>query len=683
MQLSQFESGESDFWIKAISETMGKQYTTLDDALYDFSKAVLKGKHKLYEIAEEFDSVFSYIIELQIMVNPAVNNHPSEWNVIDAEKFIYRGKKHDTAKQQINYIVGTLEEYVAKRSNQSEVTANTSAGTNVGTAGKTTGPIIMSAIVKGKQVQQYLAEWKRMFNWYAGCLAKSPTGELPPELAKWVDVQNILHFAGQLSEEQDRQIEAIGHKWVKKENEELPFNTTNNKATADDDNNKKETKIFSVNYFECREFKNTNKRDPFITSENPKEAKLGKWLNEKKRNYNNLSIEQQKALKKLVGDNLDFIDELWLTFFERFKNFCTKDTSHRRPLEDSKEPDEAELGKWGNAQLGARKNNMLIDEKAYLIESIPDVVEENIIKYDKKINKHSGVAVKLSEEEISKRKNVTTKLLDIEKVTRDRDLAQSTNQEMPEVYKQLLSQLTDSTAAIWKEGFEEYYLYKRSHSWQDPPHYSVYYTQTSPMDSWTRKIAHWLKIQRQSIFSDNKTRTIKRITPYEIVLLESVPGYSWSTHLDMFYEKLRGYELYKRTYGIDPLRSDYKVFLQLTSLRRAFWHRELSLWQIYLSQEIPDHSWGTGPKGETPQEIIDALVKKAGFSSWADVQEDFKNFILYVEFKQQNMGDPTDKELAEWLKKKRRSFMNGDMTLEEIDRFHRFVKGHKWIVDKN
>ena len=133
--------------------------------------------------------------------------------------------------------------------------------------------------------------------------------------------------------------------------------------------------------------------------------------------------------------------------------FCTKDIYHRRPLEDSKDLEEAELGKWGNAQLVARKNNVLIDEKAYLIESIPDLVEEKIIKYDKKTNKHSGVAVKLSEEEISKRKNVTTKLLDIENVIRDQDLAQSTDQEMPEIYKQLLSQLTDSTAITWKEGF--------------------------------------------------------------------------------------------------------------------------------------------------------------------------------------------------------------------------------------
>ena len=110
------------------------------------------------------------------------------------------------------------------------------------------------------------------------------------------------------------------------------------------------------------------------------------------------------------------------------------------------------------------------------------------------------------------------------------------------------------------------------------------------------------------------------------------------------------------------------------------------MWQIYLSQEIPGHSWADGPKGKNPQEIIDALVEKEGFSSWADVQEDFKKFIACAAFKQSNAQDPSidskdvqEKDLAEWLKKKQRSFMNGDMLLEEIDRFHRFVKGHKWI----
>ena len=106
---------ERKFWITSISKVMGKQYTTLDDALYAFSQVVLKDKQKLYEISWKLDNVFDDADEIQIMVSPAVNGQAAEWNVIDVEDFSYdsyTGKKQNSAKKQINKIVEGLENYV-------------------------------------------------------------------------------------------------------------------------------------------------------------------------------------------------------------------------------------------------------------------------------------------------------------------------------------------------------------------------------------------------------------------------------------------------------------------------------------------------------------------------------------------------------------------------------------------
>jgi hypothetical protein len=124
------------------------------------------------------------------------------------------------------------------------------------------------------------------------------------------------------------------------------------------------------NYLEVREFKTTNARDPFMTSEDKNEAKLGTWLNEQKlkANKGRLSEQEKIMLNKISGLSWDPIDDYWMDMQKAYNKFRKENGKY--PSSTSDIPLEAKIGLWLSDQVFSYSNKQLCDEKIYLLESV-------------------------------------------------------------------------------------------------------------------------------------------------------------------------------------------------------------------------------------------------------------------------------------------------------------------------
>jgi hypothetical protein len=124
------------------------------------------------------------------------------------------------------------------------------------------------------------------------------------------------------------------------------------------------------NYLQVREFKTVNARDPFMTSEDKNEAKLGAWLNEQrlKAGKGRLSDQEKAMLNKIPGFSWDAIDEYWMNMQKAYKKF--REEKGKYPSSTSEDVLEAAVGLWLSFQVLAYNNKQLCEEKVNLLESV-------------------------------------------------------------------------------------------------------------------------------------------------------------------------------------------------------------------------------------------------------------------------------------------------------------------------
>jgi hypothetical protein len=130
------------------------------------------------------------------------------------------------------------------------------------------------------------------------------------------------------------------------------------------------------NYLQVREFKTVNARDPFMTSEDKNEAKLGAWLNEQrlKAGKGRLSDQEKAMLNKIPGFSWDAIDEYWMNMQKAYKKF--REEKGKYPSSTSEDVLEAAVGLWLSFQVLAYNNKQLCEEKVNLLESVTRHVRE-------------------------------------------------------------------------------------------------------------------------------------------------------------------------------------------------------------------------------------------------------------------------------------------------------------------
>jgi hypothetical protein len=542
-------------------------------------------------------------------------------------------------------------------------------------------------------------------------------------IAFWLDVQRKLYHSWALSDGNISLMNKVpGHEWTAKKETSSDLTVTEDVAVDKkiEAKRQQDNAAWLNTYYACMDFKIRNNRDPFMTSADPDEAELGVWLNTQK-SRTDLSEKQLEVLGKIFGSKRDFIDDPWTENYEKYRKF--RITNNRPPSDRSDNDDEVELAIWYKAQTIAYERKMLLDEKTHLLETVPGhywqtvrlterersflkpviqtpVSDENVepvnsentelvssentepvssehtelVSSSENVDalKDIPVTVEVSVE-LPPAGNMIAKLLYIQKKVDAQKLADGVSSENPEVYKKIRAQMIGPVLAKWKEDLATYINFKKNNDWQEPSLLSD--------DIRVKRMVTWLNIQRAFSY---KGRPTLAISPFQVILLESVPGFCWSLRSNDWYDNLALYELFKRkNNGKDPLpKSNKKELTWLNAMRRAFWDNKLTLWQVYLLWEIPGHYWGISHIGKDLQERINDLVEKEGYFSWDEAEKDFNKFVKYAELKEQGTADADlPEDITAWLKAKRTAFMGSILSRDEIDRFYRFVKDHKWIAD--